>query len=76
MDKITLVQELTGDWMGLYKNGELVIENHSLTEGEILRALGIPFEMYYDVDLEPYRNHLPQKLYDLDLINALGNGVA
>lgn len=40
---ITIVKSETGEWMGLYRNGKLILENHSIDLDEGLRALGIDF---------------------------------
>lgn len=33
-----------GDWVGLYINGELALEGHSLFPKQVLNTLGISFE--------------------------------
>lgn len=67
---ITLVREVSGDWIGLYKDGELVMENHSLQEEDVLRAVDVEYAVIHDVDLSDGAS-LPRKLSDLNI-----NGVA
>jgi hypothetical protein len=51
MSKITLVASDDGDWIGLYKDGVLEAEGHSLNERQVLEALGIPYE-YRSINFE------------------------
>ena len=37
MDEVTLIR--LDDWVGLYFNGRLLAEGHSLSEGEVLDAI-------------------------------------
>lgn len=39
---VVLMQSEEGDWQGLYINGELEVEDHSLSPSQVLDALGIP----------------------------------
>lgn len=67
MVKVTLVSDEGGDWEGLYVDGELLTENHSLSAWHILSELsqvfGFEFKSYeangewmYDV------GHFPSQL--------------
>lgn len=38
-DKITIVS--TSDWTGIYKNGELIDQDHSLDVKSVLKAMGL-----------------------------------
>lgn len=69
---ITLVRDEGGDWIGLYIDGKLAMENHSLNENDMLRALGIGYQSY-EIDMSA-GDPLPQKLNELDLTNALEHG--
>lgn len=40
---IALVSSLDGDWHGLYVDGQLAAQSHSLRPRDILKALGIEF---------------------------------
>lgn len=40
---IHLVGTAEGDWVGLYVNGELKVEDHSLSPHDVLKALGLRF---------------------------------
>lgn len=42
--KITFVHDPGGDWTGMFIDGKLVLENHSLHYSHVLEALDIPFE--------------------------------
>lgn len=41
---VRLVKDIYGDWVGIYVNGELKNENHSLDESQVLQALGLSFD--------------------------------
>ena len=43
-DKIVLVGGEDGDWEGLYVNGKLKAENHSLSAYDVLKAIEADFE--------------------------------
>lgn len=49
--KINLVQSTDGDWEGIYVDGILKEEGHSLSPWHILKALGLDFS-HHDVDFE------------------------
>jgi len=42
--KFTLVSSDQGDWIGLYRDGVLLNEGHSLSPREVLDALGLENE--------------------------------
>lgn len=51
------------DWQGLYLDGKLVLENHSLYSIEVLEALKIKFKyIEADGDWMMENGHLPEKL--------------
>lgn len=41
--ELEFVTSPDGDWTGLYRDGKLVAEGHTLSATECLTALGIPF---------------------------------
>lgn len=43
---LTLVDDEGGDWTGLYINGRLVHEGHSISGKQMLEILGIPFDNF------------------------------
>ncbi len=49
--QIQIVQSEQGDWEGIYIDGQLEFETHTLTAYDILYALGIQYEKIY-CDLE------------------------
>jgi hypothetical protein len=61
--KVALVHSTDGDWIGLYIDGKLVMEDHSLQESEVLEAVGIPVEKELWVELPT--GHCPDKLEDV-----------
>ena len=51
-----------GDWTGIYVNGVLKAENHSLRDSDVLKALGIDYqeiEFTYD-EMEAMNCHFPK----------------
>jgi hypothetical protein len=63
-DKITLVH--ADDWVGLYKNGELLCEGHSFSPYHIFEALEIDVD-YIEADNEwmDKVGNLPQDIKDV-----------
>lgn len=64
--RFALVRDDEGDWIGLYENGLLVYENHSISERKLLELVGIPCRQIGDVNLEEFDNHLPPRLDQLE----------
>lgn len=61
--EVTYVQdEYNGDWVGLYVDGKLVDESHSLDPQRVMDALGIKYESraVYMVNI----GRLPERLED------------
>jgi hypothetical protein len=58
MKNIKLVSAEDGDWIGLYVDGQLKIENHSLRPAEVLKALDLPFEII-DLTMDQMEEGLP-----------------
>lgn len=48
---VTIIQSTDGDWVGIYVNGELKAEGHSLAEVTLLKAVGIDAK-WREVDFE------------------------
>ena len=59
MSEVALVSNDEGDWMGVYIDGRLVYENHSIDEDHLLDLLGIEYTRVTDVDCEQYGGSLP-----------------
>lgn len=62
MAKITLVNSVDGDWVGLYNGDKLIMQNHSLDLSSVLKHLNIDVvegEAEFD-------SHLPSKLSEVD----------
>ena len=65
MKRVSLFHAGGGDWTGMYFDGELVMENHSLSEVEMLvrlsEYLGFEFTNLYseDDELDRYGNSCP-----------------
>lgn len=64
--QITLIQ--ADDWCGLYINGKLATEGHSIDHGEFCEAVGIVLvEKWADCKWLEDRGRLPEKLSDVKL---------
>ena len=63
-NKITIVD---GDcWEGLYINGKLIIENHSLSIYDILEEIGVKYKhVLVDDEWLGKRGNLPEKLSEV-----------
>ncbi len=57
---ITLVH-LADDWIGIYKDGQLLAQDHSFSEHQMLTLLGIEFE-WVQLDADEDMSALPEKL--------------
>jgi hypothetical protein len=54
------------DWEGIYVDGKLVFENHSITAHEALEHAGVKYKFVEaDGDWLAERGHLPEKLKDV-----------
>jgi len=63
--RVTLV--LGGDWTGLYVNGWLAAENHSLSASDVLDALSIRYDVVpVDERWLEDNGSLPQRLDDVE----------
>lgn len=64
-DHVVLVSSVEGDWIGLYVNGRLAAEGHSLSERHVLEALGHKVESR-QLDMEQAdMTRLPEYLKDV-----------
>lgn len=59
MTHVFLVQSEEGDWQGLYVDGKLAIEDHSLAPRDVLDALSVGYDSRSDWPGEDY-GHLPR----------------
>jgi hypothetical protein len=66
-NRITIVRNDEGDWVGVYIDGELKYENHSIRNEELLDIIGIEYDSINDLNLDQYGNHLPQQLSEIAL---------
>ena len=64
---IVIVHDNSGDWVGIYVDGKLVREDHSIQEEDVLDAIGIPNKSVW-VDMEDSR--LPENLDEIKDINT------
>lgn len=62
IEKIHIVRSEEGDWEGLYINGILMCEGHSLSIYDIFKALFVK----YDTITIPLEGHLPNELRKLN----------
>lgn len=63
--KIALVDNVGGDWMGLYIDGELVDEGETLSAGMVLEHIGVEHEQYLT---RMQGGNLPANFDDLNLV--------
>lgn len=64
IEKVTIVR--ADDWVGLYVNGRLAAEGHSLSEYHVLEALGINQEsIECDQEWIEDMGNLPKNLKDV-----------
>lgn len=72
--EVTLVSALSGDWVGLYVDGELRAQNHSLRARDVLRALGIEFQDFIAEERWMDREgSLPTNISDVVIDHSLGD---
>jgi hypothetical protein len=62
--KITIIQDNSGDWMGIYIDGKLEAENHSYDATDMMDILDIEYEEHW-IDMEDSR--LPATLAEIKL---------
>lgn len=55
---LTIVESTDGDWIGVYKGGKLVYEDHTIDPNHLLKLAGVSFE-YARVDV-PKGGYLPK----------------
>jgi hypothetical protein len=61
------------DWTALYVGGKLVLENHSLSAKDVLKAIGMEFEsIHLEEELE-IRDQLPENYDDLEKLIKNGD---
>jgi hypothetical protein len=54
------------DWEGIYVDGKLIFENHSISAYEALKYAGVKFKtVNADSDWLAEQGHLPEKLKDV-----------
>jgi hypothetical protein len=65
--KLTIVSDTSGEWEGLYVDGKLVYENHSLSVNAILQHAQVDFDVK-SINMEKKKlGRLPETLEDLPL---------
>lgn len=60
---LTIVESTNGDWIGVYKSGKLVFEDHMIEPVRLLKLAGVSFE-YTRVEV-PQGGYFPKSLNDL-----------
>lgn len=63
--KVTFVMNDEGDWVGLYIDGYLAYEGHSISETKMLELLDINYESFYNVKLDDRLPYTVEKLHAL-----------
>jgi hypothetical protein len=66
--KIVIVRGESGDWEGVYLDGQLAREDHSIEIDDLLKLLGIKCEVKYATDktFEDNNNRLPDDLSEVE----------
>lgn len=62
---IVLVEDHEGEYVALYVDGELVAEGPSISERQMLEALGCEFDIKYTT----IEDDLPESLDELELVD-------
>jgi hypothetical protein len=57
---LTIVESTNGDWIGVYKGGKLVFEDHMIEPQRLLKLAGVSFE-YTRMEV-PQGGYLPKTL--------------
>lgn len=66
MSAITLVFNDEGDWMGVYKQGVLVYEGHSIEPTYLLDTIGVPYSTINGLNMAALNiSRLPHGLQEL-----------
>lgn len=60
---LTIVESTDGDWIGVYKGGKLVFEDHMIEPQRLLKLAGVSFE-YARVEV-PRGKYLPKSLSEV-----------
>lgn len=63
MKQVAYVTDVSGDWEGIYVDGKLVDESHSLDPRRVLEAIGVQFT-HHNTDLKD-SGSLPDNLEEL-----------
>lgn len=61
---VVFVRHVDGDWVGLYVNGALVLEGHSLRNDDVLDAIGVSSRSF-ETDVEARGGRCPLALRDV-----------
>lgn len=66
--KLNIVMSEEGDWEGLYLDGNLVAQGHSITARDALEAIGhkVDWSEATTAQLEQHGNSLPDNLSELN----------
>jgi hypothetical protein len=63
--RITIVHDEGGEWVGIYRDGKLQEEGHSLFINTVLRIAGVEFDEVWDWNGIEY-GRLPHDLADVE----------
>lgn len=63
--KVDIVSAEGGDWQGLYVDGKLAYENHSIDWDDFVQVLDIPVGGFVVNDVWLQDNRLPVRLEDI-----------
>ena len=67
INSVTIVNSEDGDWQGIYVNGILKAQSHSLSTRDILNALDVDHTIAFfnESSMEKMGNSFPQKESDI-----------
>lgn len=63
MKQVAHISDVSGDWEGIYVDGKLIAEGHSLDARQTMEAIGVEFE-HRETDLKD-SGSLPDKLEEV-----------
>jgi hypothetical protein len=64
--KYALVSNDEGDWIGLYEDGKLLYEGHSIDESKMLDLLGIKYRHIGEIDCNEFGCRMPATFAELE----------
>ena len=63
--KLTIVQDVEGDWSALYQDGKLIYQGHSISADQAFRALSLDYDDVYPAYAEATGFQFPNSLEEV-----------